>query len=360
VQTPIDPDNVDALYNDRRPPQFRFLYTGAGLSIAASEFVNAARPIARLNAVAAFISFEASLRRDLRRNGRVLLGHNREEILSVGWGANQWFGRKRNQQRRRGRVGLFVDTSWLSEGSLDPRGGVRVAESLSIGHDTTRFAWWPERGHQVGGSVGARQTWRIDDGPADHRMDLVFDAGWSQLWPIAHDHVIATLVAAEMVVPLRREPEFRNLARVGGIGGLSGYAADEVFGRGLATAQIEYRHQFINNLMLNVLHLGYLRGIGGVLYAGAASTSSCDSFGGWFGGDSWYGHVGYGLTARVFILGVTPQLFRVEASVPLVRRTGVRCLDKVLPDFLAERQGLSDPTRLLPPVNFNVVFNHPF
>jgi hypothetical protein len=162
------------------------------------------------------------------------------------------------------------------------------------------------------------------------------------------------------VVPLRRAPEFRGLTRVGGIGGLSGYAADEVFGLALATAQIEYRHQFIDDLMLNLLHLGYLRGIGGVLYGGAATTSRCDSYGGWFSADSWYGHVGYALTARVFALGVTPQLFRVEASVPLVRRTGVSCLDKVLPDFLAERQGLSDPTQLLPPVNINVVFNHPF
>lgn len=360
VQTAIDPDNVDPLFNDRKPPQFRFLYTGAGLSIAASEFVNAATPIARINAVAVFVAFEASLRRDLRRTGRVLLGHNREEILSVGWGANQWFGRKRNQQRRRGRVGLFVDTSWLSEGSLDPRGGVRIAESLSIGHDTTRFAWWPERGHQIFGSVGARQTVRVDEGPGDHRMDLVFGTGWSQLWPLAHDHVIATLLSGELVLPLRRDPEFRNLARVGGIGGLSGYAADEVFGLALATAQVEYRHQFINNMALNLLHLGYLRGIGGVLYAGTATSSRCDDYGGWFGKDSWYGHVGYGLTARLQILGVTPQLFRVEASVPLVRRTGVTCLDKVLPDFLAERQGLDDPARLLPPVNFNVVFNHPF
>jgi hypothetical protein len=147
---------------------------------------------------------------------------------------------------------------------------------------------------------------------------------------------------------------------VGGIGGLGGYAADEVFGLALATAQAEYRHEFVTNLPINVIHLGYLRSIGGVLFAGAASTSHCDSYAGWFGEDSWYGHVGYGLTGRVAALGVTPQLIRIEASVPLVRRTGVRCLDKVLPDFLAERQGLSDPTRLLPPVNFNLLFAQSF
>ena len=360
VQVPIDPTNVDPKFNDRRPAQFRFLYTGAGLSIAASEFVNANTPAARFNAIAGFIGFEASLRRDMRRTGTITVARDREAIVAVGSGANFWWGKKRNQRRRRGRVRLSAGSSLLSASSLDPRGGVRVNQRISILHDTRKFYFWPERGQLFSAGVESRQTIRIDEGPADHRIDLALSGGWVRQWALAHNHVIATLLSGEFVVPLVRPLEFRGLTRVGGIGGLSGYAADEVFGQALATAQAEYRHVFVSNLPINVLHIGYLRSIGGVLFAGTATTSACDSYEGWFGADSWYGHIGYGLTGRVAALGVTPQLIRIEASVPLVRRTGVRCLDKFLPDFLAERQGLDDPTQLLPPVNFNLLFAQPF
>ncbi|MBV1861510.1 MAG: hypothetical protein KUG77_24030 [Nannocystaceae bacterium] len=110
----------------------------------------------------------------------------------------------------------------------------------------------------------------------------------------------------------------------------------------------------------NLAHLLYGRSIGGVAFVGAASTSRCDSYGGWFGASSWYAQVGYALTARLSILGVTPQLLKVEASVPLIRRHGIKCLDRILPDFLAQRQGLETAEGLLPPFNINVLFNQSF
>lgn len=359
VQTPIAPTNVDPRFNDRDPAQFRFLYTGAGLSIAASEFFNAATPAARFNAVAGFASFEASLRRDLRRTGHVLVARDRESVISVGTGVNLRLGAKNNRQRRRSRVRIFYTAGLLSDRSLDPRGGLRMIERIAFANDTRRFAWWPERGRALAIGVAARHVLRLDD-TEDDRHDLAASAEWVQLWPLAHNHVLASLLRAEMVVPLVRKPEFRALSRVGGIGGLSGYSADEAFGLGLVTAQAEYRHVFYGDMHLNVAHLSYVRSVGGVLFAGAASTSECESYAGWFGPQSWYSHVGYGITSRLAILGVTPQLLRLEASVPLVRRQGVRCLDKVLPDFLAERQGLDDATRLLPPFNINLLFTHAF
>ncbi len=360
VQSAIEPRNVDPRFNDRAPSQFRFLYTGAGLSIAASEFVNSTTPAARFNAISGFAAFEASLRRDLRRTGHVLVARDRESIVAVGSGVNLWWGKKANAQRRAGRVRMFFTGGWLSEGSLDPRGGVRLTERVALIHDTRRFSWWPERGRQLTLGVMARQVLRDVEGVADHRADVAADAQWVQLWPIAHDHVLATSVRTEIVVPVLRDPEFRSLTRVGGIGGLSGYLADEVFGQAQAAVQAEYRHVFVRNMHVNLAHLGYGRSIGGVAFAGVATSSGCDGYGGWFGRDSWYGHVGYGLTARLSILGVTPQLLRVEASVPLVRREGVRCLDRVLPDFLAQRQGLDDPSGLLPPFNINLLFNQAF
>lgn len=360
VQTPLEPSNVDPIFNDRDAPQFRFLYTGAGLSIAASELANANTPAASLNAIAGFAAFEASLRRDLRSTGHVLLARDRESVIAVGSGVNLWWGKKANPQRRRGRVRLFATGGWLSDGSLDPTGGVRLTERVSIIHDTRRFGWWPERGRALSLGVMARQTVRDRDGEADHRLDVAADAAWIHLWPLAHDHVLATSLRGELVIPLVRDPEFRSLTRVGGIGGLGGYAADEAFGLGQVALQAEYRHQYLRNMHSNLAHFLYGRGLGGVAFVGAATTSRCDSYGGWFGADSWYAQVGYALTARVSVLGVTPQLLKVEASVPLVRRNGVRCLERVLPDFLAERQGLESAQGLLPPFNINVLFNQSF
>ena len=361
VQTPQPPhENVDPRFNDRDPPAFRFLYTGVGLSIAASEFVNANTPVARFNAITGFAAFASSLRRDLRRTGYLQVSRDRETNIALGAGANFWFGRKVNQQMRRARVRLGATGSWLNDRSLDPRGGVRLVETISLIDDTRRFSWWPERGRWLSASLGVRQVLRVDEGPSDTVHDLIPAASWIQLWRVAHDHVIATSLAASFVIPITGTEEFRSLTRAGGIGGLSGYVADEIFGKGTALLQAEYRHVYLNDLHLNVLHLGYLRSISGTLMTGVASASSCDDLSGWFGEDSWYAAVGYALNAHFFVFGVTPQLFRVEASVPLVRRRGVQCLGRTMPDYLAEVQGLENAARLLPPFNINVVFQQTF
>jgi hypothetical protein len=231
---------------------------------------------------------------------------------------------------------------------------------VSVIHDTRRFAWWPERGRALTLGVMARHTLRETGGESDHRHDLALDAGWVHLWPLAHDHVLATSLRGELIVPLVGELEFRSLTRVGGIGGLSGYAADEAFGLGQVAVQAEYRHQYLRNMHSNLAHLLYGRSLGGVAFVGASTISRCDSYGGWFGAQSWYAQVGYALTAQLSVLGVTPQLLKIEASVPLVRRNGIRCLDRVLPDFLAERQGLQSADGLLPPFNINLLFNQSF
>jgi hypothetical protein len=352
-------ENVDPRFDNRDPAQFRFLYTGAGISIAASEFVNAATTAARFNALTGFVSFEGSLRRDLRRSGHVTVLRDRETNVAVGGGANLWFGAKVNRRRRRSRVRLNATTSWLNARSLDPRGGLRLSERIALIDDTRGFFWWPEKGRGLSMGVTARQTIRLDDGPKDHRMDLAFDAGWVHLWRIAHGHVIATSLGAEIVVPLVRDPEFRNLMRVGGIGRLSGYAADEVFGLATASGQVEYRHVFLRNMDQNFAHLAWLRSLGGVAFTGAATASGCDNLSGWFGRTSWYGHAGYGVMAYLSILGVNPQLLKVDVSIPFNRRT-TQCLGETLPQYLAEVQGIDDPSRLLPPFNVNVTFNQTF
>lgn len=352
-------DNVDPLFNDRRPASFRFLYTGVGLAIAATEFLSARTVTARFNAITGFALFESSLRRDLRRTGHVQIARDRETDIALGAGTNLWFGRKVNRQRRRARVRLFETVALLNGRSLDPRGGLRLVENIALVDDTRGFGWWPERGRSIGIALSARHTLRTS-GERDDRHDLVVDANWVHLWRIAKDHVIATSVLGEVINPLVGRSEFRALSRVGGIGGLSGYAADEAFGRAVANAQVEYRHVFINDLRPNFAHLAWLRSIGGIAFAGAASSSSCDSLRGWFGPSSWYGTVGYALTGYLSILGVTPQLVRIEVAAPLVRYRYEQCLGERLPDYLAEVQGVANVDALLPPVSFNFTFNQSF
>lgn len=360
-QEPQPPrQNVDPRFDDRRPPSLRFLYNGIGLSFAASEFFNASTPAARFNAIAGFAAFEASLRRDLRRSGHLRVSKDRETNVGLGGSVSFAFGEKVNNQRRRARVRVATGGAWLNESSLDPRGGVRIINGVSIIDDTRRFGWWPERGHWLSATISDRHTMRVEGLTGDVH-DLAVSGTWVQLWRLAHDHVIATSLSGELVIPLVGRTEFRNLARAGGIGGLSGYLADEIFGLGLLLAQAEYRHVYVNDLHLNLMHVGYLRSLGGTLFTGAASASSCESLRGWLGKDSWYGHVGYSVDARLSIFGVTPQLFRVDLSVPLVRRD-TTCLGERLPDRLGERQGLSpeEVRQVLPRFNVNVTFEQSF
>ncbi|MFY0531395.1 hypothetical protein [Nannocystis pusilla] len=90
-----------------------------------------------------------------------------------------------------------------------------------------------------------------------------------------------------------------------------------------------------------------------------ASVSPCDTLRGWFGKESWYGQVGYGVTAFLQLLGVTPQFVRFDVAVPLVRRR-TTCLDEVLPDYLADYQGVDPGSFQLPRVGVNLTFLQPF
>lgn len=353
--------NVDPRFDDRTPAKLRFLYSGFGFDVAASELSRATTPTARWNAISGFAAFEAGLQRDLRRTGTLIVAKDREAHLTLAGGLNSYFGGKRNPQYRRWRLRASVSGSWLTDRSLDPRDGVRLLEMLTLSHDTRRFAWWPERGHRIYGSVQASQVVRFDEDRTDDRFGLNTYVGWEQMWRLAKDHVLATRLEWSIAMPIASRPEYRSLLRVGGVAGLSGYLADEIFTRQMLLMQAEYRHVWINDLHVNALHVGWLRSLGGVAFAGAATFSRCEDFGGGFTREQWAAQVGYGVQAYVQVLGMVPQLVRLDVAVPLVRRDRT-CLGNVLPDYLAEVQGL-DPKlgrALLPPVAVSLVFNHPF
>lgn len=356
-EEPLAPRNVDPIFNNRTPPGFRFVYTGFGLEVGAAEFLAGQTPAARLQAVAGRVLFEMSRRRDLRTTGHLALHRDRESAAALGGGVSFWFGEKINRRRRRGRVRLFADLASLTPRGLDQVGGVRFTQSLSLIDDNRKFNLWPDRGHRLALGVFGGETIRFGE-RADHRYSLSVAASWVQVWPLAHQHTLASRLELTLMTPLGGAPEYRNLIRAGGIDGLGAYGGNELFGRAAALANLEYRHVFWSNFDWNLLHLLWLRGVGGTLFAGAASVSGCDDYR-LFRAGTWYGQVGYGVTAFLQLFGVTPQFFRVDVAVPLVRRRTL-CLGHEHPDYLAEYNGADPATFELPPVGVNVTFLQPF
>lgn len=363
LETPLPPHtNVDPLFNNRYPTSFRFVYTGFGLNIAASEFFTAQTLPARFNAITGFVAFEASKRRDLRYTGHISLSRGRESPIAIAGGGNLWFGDKINGRRRRARIRLSGSIGYLNTTGLDPRGGVRLTQSVALIDDTQAFAFWPQRGHQLALSLSSNQVIRTSTSTnkvQDHRYHLTISGGWSHLWPLAHQHILASNLSASAMIPIASQPEYRSLLRVGGIGGLDAYGGNELFTRLYLLAQMEYRHVYWRNADINLFHLAWLRSIGGVVSTGVATMTHCDDYQGIFARNSFYGQIGYGLTAYLRLLGVTPQYFRLAFAVPLVRRQ-TTCLGNQLPEYLAQLQGLHDPRPLLPPLSVNITFTQPY
>lgn len=350
--------NVDPLFNNRDPPSARFVYTGVGLEVSASEFSAARTATARLQAVSGRIFFEGSQRRDLRANAHLQLLRDRESSAAVGAGASIWLGDKVNRRRRRMRLRLFTELQYLNPYGLDRNNGLRVAETAALIDDNRKFALWPDRGRRLQLFVSTGQTVLLD-GSQGRRYSLTVGGSWVQLWPLAHQHILASRLDLSVMTPLGSPGEYRSLLRGGGLDGLGAYSGNEIFGRAMALAQLEYRHVFVNNLDVNLLQLGWLRGLGGALFTGVASVAGCDDYSGWFGKDSVHAQVGYGVTAFLQLLGVTPQLIRLDIAVPLIRRRS-QCLGNIHPDYLGEVQGLPPGQYTLPPVGLNVIFLQPF
>lgn len=358
VETPLPPRaNVDPLFNNRRPANGRFIYSGIGVEVAASEFASAETAAARLQAVSGRVLFEASQRRDLRRTGHLQFHRDREASLALGGGVSLWFGAKINRRRRANRVRFYSDVQWLNPRGLDQVGGVRINQSVSVQRDTRMFSLWPDRGHRLAFAINTGQTFRL--GETDRRYSLQLYGGWTQIWPLAHEHTLASRLEVSIMAPLGSPPEYRSLLRAGGLDGLGAYGGNEIFARAVGLAQLEYRHFYARNLDINLLHLLWIRAIGGALFTGVTSVSHCEDYRGWFGKQSWYAQVGYGVTMQMQALGVTPQFVRFDVGVPLIRRQ-YTCLGNQHPDYLGQIQGLPPGSFSLPRVGINLTFLQPF
>src|SRR5690606_799069 len=173
-------DNNDPRFNNRQPGSSRFIYTGIGFAFAASEFIRATTPVAKINSITGFLAFEAGRRRDLRFNATFNVFKDRETLVGTGGAANFFFLEKVNGQRRRLRLRASLTTSWLGTRGLDPEGGVRIEEGLAITDDTRRFAQWPDKGHRISAGIRISEVLRLEGGRGDDRTTSKLFAEWAQ------------------------------------------------------------------------------------------------------------------------------------------------------------------------------------
>lgn len=354
---------ADPLFNNTAPASYRFLYTGIGFHLAVAEFFSAKTKAARIRSVDGYMSFAAGLRRDLRREFSFLIAKDRDTLLNLGAGMDLFFGRKVTPNRRRLKLSIESEVDFLTPSGLDKSNGVRATQMLSIKDDTTSFLFEPQRGHSYKLIVKRSDIWTPDPSKKGPKHAGFWRLGLdlSHRFRLAHGHVLALQAVGEMVF-INTMPEFRGLARIGGLGRLSAFGADEIFARAVAVGLAEYRHTIFDHTRLNLLGLGWFRNVGGVLATGVGTASTCRSFAGFGEKDSWYGQVGYGITTLYDFLGMAPEMVRVDISVPIGRKAHRTCLGRKFPEALAEVQDLP-PDRvksLLPNFSFNILIEQPF
>lgn len=351
----------DPRFNNRLPGRLRWVYTGIYFSLALSELLRAETRDAKLRTFSGYLSWEAGLKRDLRRMFTFSLSKGRSNWLAGSAGMTMQFGRKITGNRRLYALRVGAHLAWLTRAGFDAQGGIGGTWRLSLSRDTRRFSRAPQSGHRSRIALARHDDWLAPKGAGlAHRSDWSFGLSHAKYFKLAHNHVLALQGSLSASFRLS-SPMFRGLVRAGGIGGLSGFGADELFGRGVAMLKAEYRHIFLDSLRFNLLGLFWVKDIGGAAFAGAAFVSDCDGIKGFEKSQNYVGQIGYGLTGRYDILGIAPQMMRIGVAIP-IGRSRRECLGKVFPDALAQRQGLeaTKAPQLLAPFGLNISFSHDF
>jgi hypothetical protein len=143
--------------------------------------------------------------------------------------------------------------------------------------------------------------------------NVLVSAGINQIVPIRDGHqmvfgIQAAIAAGDLKLP--RQVTFLPM---------TGYAPDGfpsgAPGRANALVGIEYRHVWVHSLDVNLMHVIYLRGIGGALFAQAGLVTKCESY----DVTSKSGAVSVGYALRLFgdWFGVSQTTFNIGFGVPL-------------------------------------------
>lgn len=353
----------DPRFNNSDRGDLRFVYTGIYFNVAFAELFRAKTSQARWRSFSGLLSWELGLKRDLRRMFYFVLSKGRTTWVSGDAGISMQFGRKITGNRRLYTVNVGAGADWLTRAGLDKMGGLGISQKLSVTRDTRRFRRSPQGGTRIRAGLSRNDDWLTGtpgQGKRLHRSDWSVGLSAARYFRLAHHHVLAAQARAYASFGLNR-PMFRGLVRAGGIGGLSAFATDELYGRAVGMLKAEYRHIFADTLRLNALGLAWIRDLGGAAFVGGAFVSDCDRIGGFNKRSNYVGQVGYGLTMRYDLLGIAPMMVRLDLAMPLGRRAR-QCLGRAFPDALAERQGLPGhrAAELLAPFAFNFNVSHDF
>jgi hypothetical protein len=311
----IAADNDDLRLHDRSPAPWKFIYNNLGALI-------------NFQTLQLDLSLDFTLQPiyDVKNSFRFVLYRN--ESTQVGGLASytRSFGRMVTPARL---TSAFTSTLRVARlepgfGRADeaPLPGTRISLAAGVGYDDRFFVWEPWRYRSIAGSLTYSLT-VLDSGHAYQQVTASWAA--SRLFPIAPGHgVVFETDGAITVGDLRVASQ---ALYAGGPSGLRGYEADELPGRAELQARVEYRHVFVHDLDVNLLHLLYLRGVAGGLFVEAGAVTgapdgkyrSCDGYG--LTAHDLFGDVGYSLRLLGDWLGVSQTTFNIDVAVPLVRRT---------------------------------------
>jgi hypothetical protein len=301
-------NNDDLRFDDRRPPRWKFIYNNFGGLI---YFF----PTLGID-----LSLDFSLARilDVKNSMRFLVYHTNATQIGVSATYSRLFGRKITEAR----LSTAVATS-LSAARIDPsfgqalgRGthpGTTIGASLGVGYDDRLFVWEPRKALTLDASAGLTLT-VLDDAEVLWQGTISGSAEYTV--PLADGHGLAMVLTGAITggdLGIARQ-----MLAAGGAGGLRGYAIDELIGRARVVGRAEYRHVFVHDLDVNILHSVYVRGVGGAVFAEAGMVTACDSY---RVDKSSFGYdVGYSLRVFADWFGVSQTTFNLDLAVPLYRQ----------------------------------------
>jgi hypothetical protein len=301
--------NDDLKFDDRRPPRWKFIYNNFGGLV---YFF----PTLGLD-----LSLDFSLSRilDLKHSLRFFLYRSQSTQVGLSASYTRAYGRKVTAARLTsawtGTLGIGrIDPTFgqaLGAGSK-PNPGTQLSASLSWGYDDRLFVWEPLRALSLGASAGVTET-VLDDRTVLSQGTV--SAGWESIVPVADGHGFAFSLSS--AITFGDLSIARQMLSAGGAGGLRGYDLQALLGRWRVNGRVEYRQVYVHDLNINLLHVLYVRGIGGGLFAEGGVVSPCESY----APDAHSGAFDVGYTIRVFgdWFGASQTTLNIDLAVPLTR-----------------------------------------
>jgi hypothetical protein len=226
------------------------------------------------------------------------------------------FGRKVTQARLTSALTWSLGLSRINPSFGNNKPGTAVSASMGFGYEDRLFVWEPLKGLSVGASLGAVAI-AFDDGAA--RGHGTASAAVEYLLPVADGHGFGFAAAAATVIGRPQDLSFARQMVSPGAVGLRGYDVQWLLGNWYAWGRAEYRHIFVHDLDVNLLHSLYVRGIGGGLFAEAGVAAPCGSYA--LDKTSPVVDVGYSLRLFGDWFGVSQTTVNIDIAVPLIEPT---------------------------------------